>query len=88
MEKLEDDLETARILTDAHERDLKKIAGDPDRLHKQADKFASAVSSLQQQCAQAPADSSRCIGWNRQSWKSVVHSPTPHLPNFMTPPCS
>jgi len=52
MEKLEDDLETARILTDAHERDLKKIAGDPDRLHKQADKFASAVSSLQQQCAQ------------------------------------
>ena len=27
MEKLEDDLETARILTDAHERDLKKIAG-------------------------------------------------------------
>ena len=51
-EKLEEELETNRILMDAHERDYKKIAGDPDRLHKQADKFASAVSSLEQQCKQ------------------------------------
>jgi len=54
--KLTEELETNRVIRDAHERDYKKIAGDPDRLHKQADKFASAVSSLSESQRQVEED--------------------------------
>lgn len=55
-QRLTEELETNRVIRDAHERDYKKIAGDPDRLHKQADKFASAVSSLSESQRQVEED--------------------------------
>ena len=48
---LEEQIRDNKLTCEQHEYETKKIANDPDRIRKQADKFEAAVNQLNQQIA-------------------------------------